>query len=54
MVVENLYNGDMRLDNLEKDIISYINKRVSGTDITFAAIIGVLEVIKYQLIEQLD
>ena len=51
--VEELYEGDVRLDNLEKDIISYIHKRVGDTDITYVAVIGLLEVIKYKLTKQL-
>ena len=52
--VESLYFGDMRLDNLEKDITEYIHNRVGGTDITYASVVGLLEKIKLKLLKQMS
>lgn len=52
--VENLYNGDMRLDNLENQLENAIYELCGGRDVPMLAVIGVLERVKWNLMKELD
>ncbi len=52
--IENLYDGDIRIDSLEKHLTDYIHLYVGDTNITYASVVGLLEIIKHKLIEQLE
>lgn len=51
--VEDLYYGDVRLDNLEAAITNLIYERVAGQKITYAAVIGILMKIVVNLTKQI-
>ena len=52
--IETLYYGDKRLDNLGQAIMDLIHERVGGQDIPYVSVVGVLELIKSRLLEQVD
>lgn len=51
MKVENLYNGDVRIETLSKAITDLIYER--GQGMAFATIVGMLDIIKHEFITDL-
>lgn len=51
---EQLYRGDIRLDSLYNAIMDEIDNRARGQDITVMNIIGILELIKFRLLAEMD
>lgn len=49
---ENLYNGDMRADNLYKRLRAEIENTVGGLKFPMVTCIGVLEKLKFDLIKE--
>lgn len=52
--INNLHETDVRLDNLSEAIESLIEDRVSGTDITMVAVVGLLMRMIYRFNTYMD
>lgn len=52
--VVDLYDGDMRLDNLLLDIETAIYNTCGGRGIAIMSLIGVLERVKWRFMQELD
>lgn len=51
--IEELYNGDMRIDNFKEALLEVIYDRCEKQKIPVVAVIGLLELIKAELVGEI-